>query len=191
MGCVWPENTHLLCKGKYNCPADLLFAGFGDSAVLLNWNYKQICLLGQILTGQTGGQPYSDISPYKVIECSLVWHMRLQTIEIFRSLCRNATFCRSCLRKMHLVWISPARGLMCVLSFNNDVIFCFVLISFLSNHLAMQWSEWWMTIFSNCASGHLTDIASVNYAAIVGRCHFRYREAREFNYLAKKLELKF
>ena len=42
-----------------------------DSAVLLNWNYKQICLFGQILTGQTGGQPYSDISPYEVSECSL------------------------------------------------------------------------------------------------------------------------
>ena len=39
-----------------------------DSAVLLNWNYKQICLFGQILTGQTGGQTYSDISPYKVSE---------------------------------------------------------------------------------------------------------------------------
>ena len=42
-----------------------------DSAVLLNWNYKQICLFGQILTSQTGGQPYSDISPYKVSDCSL------------------------------------------------------------------------------------------------------------------------
>ena len=42
-----------------------------DSAVLLNWNYKQICLFGQILTGQRGGQLYSDISPYKVTECSL------------------------------------------------------------------------------------------------------------------------
>ena len=28
-------------------------------------------LFGQILTGQTGGQQYSDISPYKVSECSL------------------------------------------------------------------------------------------------------------------------
>ena len=37
-----------------------------DLAVLLNWKYKQNCLFGQILTGLTGGQPYSDISPYKV-----------------------------------------------------------------------------------------------------------------------------
>ena len=64
--CNEAENTHLLRKGKYHCTADLL-----DSAVLLNWNYKQICLFGQILTSQTGGQPYSDISPYKVSECSL------------------------------------------------------------------------------------------------------------------------
>ena len=26
---VCPENTHLLCKGKYNCMADLLFVWFG------------------------------------------------------------------------------------------------------------------------------------------------------------------
>ena len=64
------ENTHLLCKGKYHCTADLLFDWSG-SAVLLNWNYKQICLFGQILTGQSGGQPYSNISPYEVSEYSL------------------------------------------------------------------------------------------------------------------------
>ena len=44
-----------------------------DSAVLLNWNYEQICLFGHILTGQTEGQPYSDISPYEVNECSLIF----------------------------------------------------------------------------------------------------------------------
>ena len=43
-----------------------------DIAVLLNSNYKHICLFGQILTGQTG-QPYSNISPYEVSECSLVY----------------------------------------------------------------------------------------------------------------------
>ena len=26
-----PENTHLLCKGKYHCTADLLFDWFGFS----------------------------------------------------------------------------------------------------------------------------------------------------------------
>ena len=40
-----------------------------DIAVLLNSNYKHICLFGQILTGQ----PYSNISPYEVSECSLVY----------------------------------------------------------------------------------------------------------------------
>ena len=32
-------------------------------------NYSQLYLFGQIQTGQTGGQPYSDTSPYD--ECSL------------------------------------------------------------------------------------------------------------------------
>ena len=41
-----------------------------DLAVLLYWNYQQIYLFGQILTGQTRGQPYSDTSLYKVRECS-------------------------------------------------------------------------------------------------------------------------
>ena len=42
-----------------------------DSAILLNWNYKQIYLFGQILTGQTGGQAYSDISITKWV--SVLW----------------------------------------------------------------------------------------------------------------------
>ena len=41
-----------------------------DSAFLLNWNYKQICLFGQILTSQTGGRLYSDTFPYEV---SILW----------------------------------------------------------------------------------------------------------------------
>ena len=39
-----------------------------DSAVLLNLNYQQICLFGQILTG---GQLYSDTSTHKVSEFPL------------------------------------------------------------------------------------------------------------------------
>ena len=58
------KNNILLNKHFYHTPA--------ASAVLLNWNYEQICLFGQILTGHTGGQLYSDISPYKVSECSLL-----------------------------------------------------------------------------------------------------------------------
>ena len=32
---------------------------------------RQISLLGRIQTSQTGGQPYSDTTPYKVCEYSL------------------------------------------------------------------------------------------------------------------------
>ena len=42
-----------------------------DSAVLLNWNYKQISLFGQILT----------FSSYKVSECSLT------VVSLFYDLC--------------------------------------------------------------------------------------------------------
>ena len=37
-----------------------------DSAALLMWNYKQIYLFGKIQTSQTGSQPYSNTSPWKV-----------------------------------------------------------------------------------------------------------------------------
>ena len=35
------------------------------------FNQQQIYLFCQIQTSQTGGQPYSDTSPYEVSECSL------------------------------------------------------------------------------------------------------------------------
>ena len=44
-----PENTHLLCKGKYHWMADLL-------------NYD----FGQIQTSETECQLHSDTSPYEV-----------------------------------------------------------------------------------------------------------------------------
>ena len=37
-----------------------------DSAALLMWYYQQIYLLGKIQTSQTGSQPYSNTSPWKV-----------------------------------------------------------------------------------------------------------------------------
>ena len=46
-----------------------------DSAALLFWNQHQIYLFGQILSGQIGGQPYIDISPYS--ELSLAWDSSL------------------------------------------------------------------------------------------------------------------
>ena len=54
-----------LVRGNITVCLTSCFTGL-DSAVWLNWNYKQICLFGQFLTGQTGG-----ISPYKVSERSL------------------------------------------------------------------------------------------------------------------------
>ena len=49
--------------------ADLRFI-FLDSAALLMLNYQHIYLFGRVQTSQTGGQPYSDNSPYG--ECSLL-----------------------------------------------------------------------------------------------------------------------
>ena len=51
------EKTHLLSKGKYHRTADL---------------QQDIYLFGQIQTIQTIGQSYSDTSPYKASECSLI-----------------------------------------------------------------------------------------------------------------------
>ena len=65
-----PENTHLLHKGKYHCSADLLFdpLGFGQtSKSVYSFNSKN----SWIQTSQTGGQPYIDISPYKLV--SVLW----------------------------------------------------------------------------------------------------------------------
>ena len=42
-----------------------------DSVALLMVNLQQIYLFDQIQTSQTGGQPYSYASPYKVSECYL------------------------------------------------------------------------------------------------------------------------
>ena len=43
-----------------------------DSSALLIFNQQQINFFGQFQTSQTEGQPYSDTSPYKVNECSLL-----------------------------------------------------------------------------------------------------------------------
>ena len=42
-----------------------------DSAALFGFNSQHIYLFGQIKTSQTGGQLYSDTSPFEVSECSL------------------------------------------------------------------------------------------------------------------------
>ena len=68
---LWPENTHLLHKGKYHyIQLTSCLTGL-DSAALLMFNQQQIYLFGQIKTSQTRGQPSSDTFPYEVSECSL------------------------------------------------------------------------------------------------------------------------
>ena len=47
------------------------------------FNQPQIYLFGQIQTSQTGGQRYSDTSPYKVSECSLLNPIDIRTYVIF------------------------------------------------------------------------------------------------------------
>ena len=65
------ENTHLIRKGKYHCTADLLFdrLGFGQTSKSV---YSFIQQNSWIQTSQTGSQPYNEISPYEVSECSLL-----------------------------------------------------------------------------------------------------------------------
>ena len=46
-------------------------------------NEQEFYLFGQIQTSQTGGQPYSDTSPYKVSEWSLaVWLVNKTKTEV-------------------------------------------------------------------------------------------------------------
>ena len=59
-GSAYPENTRQ--TGKYQCTADHLFV-----FDLLFLNEQQFYLFGQIQTGQTGGQPYSDSYPYRKV----------------------------------------------------------------------------------------------------------------------------
>ena len=58
---------------------DLLFICL-DLAALLMLNEQQFFLFGQIQTSPTGGQSYSDTSPYG--ECSFQTCNRLQLIVI-------------------------------------------------------------------------------------------------------------
>ena len=66
------ENTHLLRKGKYHFTADLLFdrLGFGQTSKYV-YSFNSTKQLNP--NSQTGDKPYSDISPYKVSECSLTY----------------------------------------------------------------------------------------------------------------------
>ena len=49
-------------------------------------NLKHIYSFGRILTSQSGGQPYTNTSPYKVSECSLICVMCKKSIIGYLSL---------------------------------------------------------------------------------------------------------
>ena len=49
-------------------------------------NLKHIYSFGRILTSQSGGQPYTNTSPYKVSECSLICVMCKKSIFVYLSL---------------------------------------------------------------------------------------------------------
>ena len=71
-----PENTQLLQKVKCHCTVDLLFNWFRfnqtSKSVVNSAQAKQL----NLKTNKTVGQPYSDASPYEVIECSLDNHLK-------------------------------------------------------------------------------------------------------------------
>ena len=85
---VKSENIHLPCKGRYHCSANLLLrylygfkvnlliisiiANHLNSNCLLMFNCQDIYSFGCIQTSQTGGQLYSNTSPYAVSDYSLV-----------------------------------------------------------------------------------------------------------------------
>ena len=71
------ENTHLLCKGNFTLRLTSCFTGL-DSAPWLMVNQIQIYKFGRIQPSQTGGQRYSDTSPYEVSECSLLKAVRFR-----------------------------------------------------------------------------------------------------------------
>ena len=54
---------------------------FLDWTKLVNLYLIQQKQSGWILTGQTGGQPYSNTSPYKVSECSLDQYMSIWSVN--------------------------------------------------------------------------------------------------------------
>ena len=91
---VKPESTHLLRKGKYHCTADLLFVPL-DLDKQANLFIVSIQQNSWIQTSQIGGQPYNDISPYEVSECSLVKHDVERLFE-FRSTVTTACVVRPC-----------------------------------------------------------------------------------------------
>ena len=71
LDCLTREHAYFI-KGSITVRLTSCLTG-EDSAALLVVNQIKIYKFGQISTSQTGGQPYSDTSPYEVSECSLAW----------------------------------------------------------------------------------------------------------------------
>ncbi len=63
--CGWKERAGNTKRGKYHCTVDLLFDSFGFVCFA---NKNKICQLSYswFLTSQTGGQWYSDTSPFSI-----------------------------------------------------------------------------------------------------------------------------
>jgi len=69
-------NTREYWRGKYHCTVDLLFAWFGIRCMTTG-NFCFYLQNRLIQTSQTGGQQYSDTSPFS-IPCSslLIWILK-------------------------------------------------------------------------------------------------------------------
>ncbi len=76
------ERLQGILKGKYHCTIDLLFGWFRINSLTTD----NICFYLQnrlIQTSQTGGQGYSDISPF-----SIPWHLPSKTLAYGKNLGR-------------------------------------------------------------------------------------------------------
>ena len=75
MPMLGPENTHLLCEGKYHCVADLLLDFIWIWPI--KWN---CCSFNKVAEYKQNKQvkSYSDTSPFG--ECSLAWLLQQKTI---------------------------------------------------------------------------------------------------------------
>ncbi len=68
----WCSRQGMLKRGEYHCTIDLLFDWFGISCMTTD-NFCFYLQNRLIQTSQTGGQQYSDTSPFR-IPCSRYWY---------------------------------------------------------------------------------------------------------------------
>jgi len=74
------EGMQGILKGEYHCTVDLLFDWFA------NKNKNCQLLRSRFQTSQTGGQQYSDTSPFSIPWCmyySLLWNWCMRFINLF------------------------------------------------------------------------------------------------------------